>query len=209
MPCFEPVLTIAAAVPWPIMSGAKVWTPLITPQRLTSRMRRQRPGSPNNSPPPPVPALFISTATSPNASKTEVLEAPHVVEAADVHSEGSHEIRPRRGGADLRGRGLERLAAQVGHAHFQPKRGELGGRRQADAAGRSSDDRDTARGQCGMIGHLSSSDFGSRRRLHHARGASAIACFLGDAAVWRKLSGAPLRDRDLIQFLAQPRFNCL
>src|SRR6266851_474985 len=41
MPCLEPVLTIAASVPCAIMAGAKAWTPLMTPQRLTSSVRRQ------------------------------------------------------------------------------------------------------------------------------------------------------------------------
>jgi len=89
-------------------------------------------------------------------------QAPDVIEVADVDGEGSHGIRLRRSSADLCGAGFEGVAAQVRHAHFQPKRGEFGRSRQANAAGRSGDDRDPVRGQCGMIGQLKSSDFGSR-----------------------------------------------
>ena len=174
--------------------GAKAWTPLITPQRLTSICAASGPDRQTIRPPPPVPALFISTATSPKASIDRGFQAPDVLEAADVDGEGSHIVRLRRGRADLGGAGLQRLAAQVRHAHFHAERGEFGRSGQANAAGRSGDDRDPVRGQCGMIGQLKSSDPGSRARLHHAKRASAIVALvtgLAPAAV----SGAGARRR--------------
>ena len=124
MPCFEPVLTIAAAVPCLIMSGANTCTPLITPQRLTSMIRRQSAGSPNKS--LPRRSRRCSSAGRPRRTRRRPRSSgADIVEAADVDSEGSHGVRLRRGGADLRGAGLERLAAQVRHAHFHAERGEF------------------------------------------------------------------------------------
>jgi hypothetical protein len=61
---------IAQAVFCASMAGAKVCTPLITPHRLTSSTRRQRSMWSHGPPPGAVPALFISTATSPKVEYT-------------------------------------------------------------------------------------------------------------------------------------------
>ena len=172
MPCFEPVLTIAAG------------------RSLLDHVRSESLDPVDHAPQVDVddasPAGRIAEQVAASAGPGVVhqhgdlaervidrgLQAPDVVEAADVDREGSHRIRLRRGGADFRGAGLERVAAQVRHAHFHAKRGEFGRSRQANAAGRSGDDRDPVRGQCGMIGQLKFSDVGSRPRYHHAEGAS-------------------------------------
>jgi hypothetical protein len=68
IPCFDPVLMMAQGVRWSIIAWVKLCTPLMTPNRLTFSTRRQPSGLSNGPPPGDVPALFISTATSPNAA---------------------------------------------------------------------------------------------------------------------------------------------
>ena len=86
------------------------------------------------------------------------LQALHVVGMADVDGEGSDAVRARGRRADLGGRGLERRAIGVGHAHSHPERGEFDRRGKANAARRSGYDRDPVRRQCGMTGHSISPD---------------------------------------------------
>ena len=85
-------------------------------------------------------------------------QAPDAVRVADVDGEGPHGVGPLGRLAQLGGRGFERLAVGVGHAHLHAERREFDGSREADAARRSGDDRDPVRGQRRMSGHVSSSD---------------------------------------------------
>ncbi len=54
--------------PLAAISSPISWTPLITPHRLTSSTRFHGSSPEKASPPPPTPALFISTSTAPNFS---------------------------------------------------------------------------------------------------------------------------------------------
>ena len=70
MPCLEPVLITSPGLSPSTMAGTKRCTPCMTPIRFTPSTRRQPSGFESASPPPPVPALFMTTETCPNRSST-------------------------------------------------------------------------------------------------------------------------------------------
>ena len=115
MPCFEPVLTIAAGVPWSIIAWAKLWTPLMTDAQY------------------PLPALVMVKRAAarrdagivhqhPDLAERgigAVLQPLHILRSADV---GRH--RDNRRSGQLVCGSVERLSAHIGQANFHDHRRE-------------------------------------------------------------------------------------
>ena len=125
MPCFDPVLTIAAGRALADHRGSE-----------NLHAVDDAPEVDVDDAPPFGP---IAEQTAPAADSGVVhqerdiaerlvdgsLEALDVIEIADVDGEGSHVVRPRGGRAELRGGGLERFAVGVRHAHLHAERANL------------------------------------------------------------------------------------
>ena len=156
------------------MPGANVCTPLITPKRLTSSIRRQRAGSPATAAAAAGAGVVHQQSDFAEGFEDRFLETPHAVRVAHVDREGPYRLGALGRLAQPGGGRLERFSIGVGHAHIHAEGSELGRRREADAARRSGEDRRPVRAQRGMGGHVRSSACQGLRTLHHAVSASAM-----------------------------------
>jgi hypothetical protein len=120
--------------------------------------------------------LFISSATSPNAPVSGVLEAAHRVRVAHVGRNGQDIGRAvPRGGPDGHGGFLQGARAKVGEADPQPERGQACRGREADPARRPGDDGNPTLGDRGMLAHAHGLLAGEAARPEHRAIAGAAA----------------------------------
>ena len=116
----------------------------MTPQRFTSMTRRHLSRSPRTPAPPPIPALFISSATSPKSERVKSFRRS--TSAASLTSTTQRRTSPERAASrdDLLHGRFERGGVGVGHDDLHAEAGEFFGGGKTDAARRAGDDRDPA-----------------------------------------------------------------
>ena len=172
MPCFEPVLMMRPGRPRAIMPGANTCEPLITPHRLTPRMRCQF-GRGSEHLASGLNAGVVHQdirAAEPFAHRG--FEPRNVIEVADIGHRSHHAGSTlRRHFGQCRCSLRKFVRSNVGDTYPQAQTRKLHRRRQADAGRASGDDGNVIRGQRWMRHVISprccSSKACSPLRSHH------------------------------------------